>query len=228
LPLSISARLPVDLAFGLSSPACAKSSEPHGCGRFACNGQTRRETRQKTDGVGRTAGKVGAYEQALANYDEAIRYSPFDVTLVGKAAALRSKLVQGYVDNAEKLTVQGHFLEASEQIAAALRIDPTNETLLERLKQVDSMHEATKGTSPEEPAEGLPQLAPEKGQKSFRLQTDLHSAYQQVAAAFGLKATFDPDLPARNVKLRLENVDFDTAMKVLTAETFGSRCCSHA
>jgi len=169
--------------------------------------------------LGEQQEKAGAYEQALANYDEAIRYSPFDVTLVGKAAALRSKLVQDYIDNAEKLTVQGHFLEASEQIAAALSIDPTNETLLERLKQVDSMHEATKGTSPEEPPEGLPQLTPEKGPKSFRLQTDLHSAYQQVAAAFGLKATFDPDLPARNVKLRLENVDFDTAMKVLTAET---------
>jgi type II secretory pathway component GspD/PulD (secretin) len=169
--------------------------------------------------LGEQQEKAGAYEQALANYDEAIRYSPFDVTLVGKAAALRSKLVQGYVDNAEKLTVQGHFLEASEQIAAALRIDPTNETLLERLKQVDSMYEETKGTSPEEPPEGLPQLAPDKGKKSFRLQTDLHSAYQQVAATFGLKATFDPDLPARNVKLRLENVDFDTAMKVLTAET---------
>ena len=85
--------------------------------------------------------QAGAYEAALESYDEAIRYSPFDVTLVGKAAALRSKLVEGYVDNAEKLTVQGHFLEASEQLAAALRIDPTNENLLERLRQVDAMRE---------------------------------------------------------------------------------------
>lgn len=163
--------------------------------------------------------KAGEYEQALASYDDAIRYSPFDVTLVGKAAALRSKLVQAYVDNAEKLTVQGHFLEASEQLAAALRVDPTNETLLERLKQVDSMRDESKELWSEQPPEGLPQLAPAKGKKSFHFQTDLHSAYQQVAAAFGLKVTFDPDLPARNVKLRLDDVDFETAMKVLTAET---------
>jgi type II secretory pathway component GspD/PulD (secretin) len=163
--------------------------------------------------------KTGAYEEALASYDEAIRYSPFDVTLVGKAAALRSKLVQAYVDNAEKLTVEGHFLEASEQLAGALRVDPTNQTLLERLKQVDSMRDESKDLSSDQPPEGLPQLAPEQGKKSFRLQTDLHSAYQQVAAAFGLKVTFDPDLPARNVKVRLEDVDFETAMKVLTAES---------
>jgi type II secretory pathway component GspD/PulD (secretin) len=169
--------------------------------------------------LGEQEEKAGKYEEALDSYDEAIRYSPFDVNLVGKAAALRSKLVQAYVDNAEKLAVEGHFLEASEQLAGALRVDPTNKTLLERLKQVDSMRDESKDLSSDQPPEGLPQLSPIKEKKSFRFQTDLHSAYQQVAAAFGLKVTFDPDLPARNVKVRLEDVDFETAMKVLTAET---------
>ena len=91
--------------------------------------------------------------------------------------------------------------------------------LLERLKQLNSLRVEAKNAEPEEPPEGMPQLAPAPGKKNFRLQTDLQSAYEQVAAAFGLKATFDPELPARNVKLRLEDVDFQTAMKVLTAET---------
>ncbi len=47
----------------------------------------------------------------------------------------------------------------------------------------------------------------------------MRSAYEQVAAAYGIKASFDPDLPARNVKLRLEAVDFDSVMKVLNAES---------
>ncbi len=163
--------------------------------------------------------EAGAYEEALASYDEAARYAPFDVTIVGKAAALRSKLVQSYVDNAEKLTVEGNFLEATEKLAAALHVDPSNAILLERLKQVDAMRSQAKDTTPEEPPEGLPQLTPVKGTRSFRIQSDLQSAYQQVAAAFGLKVTFDPDLPGRNVKLRLVDVDFDTAMKVLAIET---------
>lgn len=162
---------------------------------------------------------AGAYEQALSSYDEAARYAPFDVTIVGKAAALRSKLVQGHVDSAERLALDGRFLESSEQLAAALQIDPSNSTLLERLKQVDSMRAGSKGLTQEEPPEGMPQLTPAKGNKSFRLQTDLQTAFEQVAAAFGLKVSFDPDLPSRNVKLRIEDVDFETAMKVLTLQT---------
>ncbi len=162
---------------------------------------------------------AGADEEALAAYDEAARYAPFDVNIVGKAAALRSKLVQSYIDKAEQLAVQSKFLEASEQLAAALQVDPTNAVLMERIRQMNSMRTETKETTPEEPPEGLPQLTTAKSKKNFRLQTDLQSAYEQVAASYGLKATFDPELPARNVKLRLEDVDFDTAMKVLTAET---------
>ena len=169
--------------------------------------------------LGRQEEEAGALEKALSAYDEAARYAPFDVTIVGKAAALRSKLVQAYVDNAEKLAVQGSYLEATEQLADALRIDPTNAILVERLKQMDSMRDRTTEPSPEEPPEGMPQLNPAKGTKSFHFQADLQSAYQQVSAAFGLKATFDPELPGRNVKLRVDDVDFDTAMKVLTMET---------
>jgi Flp pilus assembly secretin CpaC len=40
-----------------------------------------------------------------------------------------------------------------------------------------------------------------------------------VATAYGITATFDPDLISRSVKLSVDEVDFETAMKVLTAET---------
>src|SRR5580704_2291319 len=82
---------------------------------------------------------AGSYEAALSAYDEAVRYSPFDVTIVGKAAALRSKLIHAYVDNAEKLAVEGNLQGATQQLAAALHIDPNNDTLQERLKQMESM-----------------------------------------------------------------------------------------
>ena len=161
----------------------------------------------------------GAYEEALAAYEEATRYAPLDINIVSKAAALRSKLVQGYVENAERLALEGNFAGATEQMAAALHMDPSNTTVLERLKQMEAMHAEKDALSPEELPEGLPKIAPDKVKKSFRLQADSRSAYEQVAAAFGLKASFDPELPARSVKLRLEDVDFDTAMKVLGLET---------
>lgn len=162
---------------------------------------------------------AGAYEQALAAYEEAARYAPFDVTIVSKGAALRSKLVRGHWDAAEKAALDGNLEGATEQMALALTLDPSNKNVLERLKEMEAMQAQSKDLPVEERPKGLIQVAPDKVTRSFRLQTDTKGAYEQVAAAYGLKASFDPDLASRNVKLRLENVDFETAMKVLTAET---------
>ena len=163
---------------------------------------------------------AGSYEAALSAYDEAVRYSPFDLTIVGKAAALRSKLIHAYVDNAEKLAVEGNLQGATQQLAAALHIDPNNDTLQERLKQMESMRNETRNTALEEPAEGLPQICSVQGNRRTSISKRICTgAYEQVASTYGLKVSFDPDLPARNVKLRLDDVDFDTAMKVLALET---------
>jgi len=160
-----------------------------------------------------------AYEEALAAYEEAARYAPFDVTIVSKGAALRSKLVRGYVENAERLTLDGNFEGAVQQLAAALHIDPSNAALLERLQQVEAMHAVAKDLPDEQPPEGLPRAAPDKSKKNFHLDADLRVVYEQVAAAYGIRVAFDSEMPSRNVKLRIEDVDFDTAMKVLAAET---------
>jgi hypothetical protein len=169
--------------------------------------------------IGEEAEAAGASEQALAAYEEAARYAPFDVTIVSKAAALRSKIVRAYVESAERLTLDSNFQGAAQQLAEALHIDPSNPVLMERLKQVEAMHPDAKSLQADQPPEGLVIVAPNKTKKTFHFQTDLRSAYQQVASAYGIKASFDPDLPSRTVKLHLEDVDFNTAMKILTLET---------
>ena len=162
---------------------------------------------------------AGDYVRALSDYEEAARYAPFDVTIVGKGTSLRSRLLREHLDGAERLAVEGNMDGATEQLAAALEIDPGNPAILERLQQMGSMKESTKGERRADPIQGLPQLTPDKANKSLDLQTDVKSAYEGVARAFGLKAVFDPDLQARNARLRLPEVDFYTAIKVLTMET---------
>jgi Flp pilus assembly secretin CpaC len=161
---------------------------------------------------------AGAFEAALEDYETAARYAPFDVTLVSNAAALRARLVKGYVDAAEQLTLEGNFAGATRLLAGALWIDPNSPAVISRMQQLEAM-----GSPSEEfhelPAQGVPKLETMKVTKSFNLRTDVKNAYEQVAVAFGIKAAFDPDLPSRNVQFRLENVDFNTVMKVLTAET---------
>lgn len=162
---------------------------------------------------------AGDYVRALSDYEEAARYAPFDVNIVSKGTSLRSRLLREHLDGAERLAVEGNMDGAAEQLAAALEIDPGNPAILERLQQMGSMKEPMKGERRAEPIQGLPQLAPGKANKSFNLQTDVKSAYEEVARAFGLKVVFDPDVQARNTRLRLPEVDFYTAIKVLAMET---------
>jgi hypothetical protein len=156
---------------------------------------------------------------ALSDYEDAAHYAPFDVTIVNKAAALRTRLLREHVDNAERLAMGGDLDGATMELAAALEIDPGNTIVLERLAQLGSRKVDVESNRSAEPPKGLPQLVPDRTTKSFNLVADSKAAYEQVAQAFGVKAAFDPDMPARTTRVRLQDVDFYTAMKVLGLET---------
>src|SRR5215470_2131590 len=162
---------------------------------------------------------AGQYAEALAAYGEAARYAPFDATIVNLSVSLRSRLVRGYMDDAEQRAIAGDLDGATQQLATALHLDPNNRILQERLQQMQMMKGDPKDQPPREPAVGVALLKPEHTRQNFRINADLRSVYERVATAYGLKVAFDPDLPSRNVKLRLDDVDFETAMKVLTAQT---------
>ena len=164
--------------------------------------------------------QAGQYSEALAAYDEAARYAPFDVTIVNLGASLRSRLVRGYMEDAEQRAIAGDLGGAKQQLATALHLDPGNRIVQERLQQMQLMKsDDSNDVSLPEPPIGMPQVTPERTRHNFRVTADMKTVYEQVAAAYGVKVSFDPDLPTRNVKLRLEDVDFETAMKVLTAQT---------
>ena len=67
---------------------------------------------------------------ALDDYEEAARFAPFDVNIVSKGVALRSRLLREHVDDAERLAILGDINGATLQLAAALEIDPGNPAVL--------------------------------------------------------------------------------------------------
>jgi tetratricopeptide (TPR) repeat protein len=167
---------------------------------------------------GEKAEAAGRLEEALAAYGEAARYAPQDTTHATRAAALRSRLVRSYADAAERDALASRFEQATQDLAAALAIDPTNTIVLERFREIKSMSDETGPKTP--PAiPGLPQLKPQAGKRNLDLRGDTKTVYEQLAAIFGLRVTFDVDLIARNVRLNMENVDFQNALKVLAVET---------
>jgi tetratricopeptide (TPR) repeat protein len=118
---------------------------------------------------------AGNDEGALRAYEEAARYAPFDVTIVSKGAALRSKLVRAHVDNAERLALDGNFQGATLELGAALSIDPSNTIVEERLRQLQARGDDKEELPREEAPTGLPVLHPQKVTRSFDLRGDVRS-----------------------------------------------------
>jgi tetratricopeptide (TPR) repeat protein len=163
----------------------------------------------------------GRLDDALAAYDEALRYSPQDVAVAGRVATLRSGLVRSHVENAERLGLAGNIALATDELQAAMRIDPTNRVVAERIAQMEAMKGDEPSQLPRAPTdiEGLPRLKVKDGKHNFDLRGDTKTAYEQVALAFEIKATFDPELTPRSVRLRVDDVDFKTAMTLLGQQT---------
>ena len=167
---------------------------------------------------GEKAQAAGHLEDALTAYEEAARYAPKENLFVERVAGLRAKLVRSYADAAERDAIAGRLEQATAGLAAALAIDPSNPDILERLQQIKDMADETKPKAiPEIP--DLPRLKPQPGKHNLDLRGDTKSVYGQLAGIFGVRATFDPDLIVRNVRLNLNDVDFGNAVTVLAAET---------
>jgi Flp pilus assembly secretin CpaC len=174
---------------------------------------------QKAAERGEKAETAGHIEEALAAYQEAVGYAPQDSALVARAAALRSKLVRVYTEAAERDALAGHVDQATEKLAVALQIDPGNTIAAERLAQMKTMEDEPPAKPSATEITGLPRLQPQGGKHTINLRGDTKTVYEQLATLFGVKAAFDPDLIARNVRLRLDDVDFYTAVSLLGAQT---------
>ena len=173
---------------------------------------------QKAIERGDKAAAEGRMEEALAAYDEATQLAPQDAVALARGAFLRAKLVGEHATNAENLALAGNISQATDELRLALRIDPTNAVVAERMAQMEGM-KGDEGEPRPQSIEGLPRLNTQTGKHNLDLRGDTKSAYDQVAQIFGIKTAFDPDLQPRNVKLRVENVDFATAMTLLAQQT---------
>ncbi len=173
---------------------------------------------QKAAEHGDKAAAAGHFEEALMAYEEALHYAPQDASIIERAAMLRSKLVRTHVEAAERDALAGQLMLATDELAAAIEIDPGNAIVAERLAQIKNMEDelppkTSTGIS------GMPRLQPQSGKRNVDLRGDTKTIYEQLATMFGIKVTFDPDVTAKNVRLRVNEVDFSTAMAVLGAQT---------
>src|SRR2546426_5154754 len=173
---------------------------------------------QKSVDRGDKAQAAGNLDEALLAYEEAARYAPREPYVIERGAALRSKLVRAYAEAAERDALAGLLTQATQELRAALRIDPGNKLVEERLAQLKAMDDGLRAKPPTG-ISGLPRLHPQAGKRNLNLRGDTKTVYEQFAGLFGVKASFDPDLTMRNVQLRVDEVDFYTGMSLLGTQS---------
>jgi len=173
---------------------------------------------KKISELGDKALADGQFDEALNYFEQAARYAPQDTALIERIASMRSKLVRDHVQAAERDALAGHADVATEELAKALLIDPGNTIVAERLIEMKAMKDEPIA-APDRKIEGLPDLKPLSRRQNLNLRGDTKSVYEQLGQLFGIKIVFDPDLAPRTVRLRADDVDFNTALKVLSAET---------
>src|SRR6202521_4572004 len=167
---------------------------------------------------GNKAEAAGRFEESLAAYEEAARYAPQDAAVVERGVVLRSKLVRAHVEAAERDALAGHLDQATEELGAALQVDPGNTVIAERLAQLKTMDDEPRA-GPATAISGLPRLQLQAGKRNLDLRGDTKTVYEQLAGLFGIKVTFDPDMNVRNVRLHVDDVDFYTGIALLAPQS---------
>jgi tetratricopeptide (TPR) repeat protein len=166
---------------------------------------------------GDKAAALGQWEEALADFEEASQFAPQNLEMARKREVARARAVRGHEDSAERLALEGQVTAAQAELRAALKLDPGNDVVSERLAQLGTLPEVKAQSGPV--LGGPARLEPRPGKHSFNIRGDTRSAFEEVAAAFGVIAAFDPDVTSRPVRLRVDDVDFATMMGLVGTET---------
>src|SRR3990172_5324973 len=178
---------------------------------------TRRAAQLYQQGLG--AEQAGDWEAAWRAYSQASAASPADRAIRVRQEIARFQVVQERTERAHRELLSGQKDRARATLRSALQLDPGYSLARERLELLEQQ-QTFSGDLPSLPmASGPPQVAPAAGVRSFNYRGPTRGAYEEIARQFGLSAAFDTDLTDRDIRFRVSELDFQTAMDLISQQT---------
>jgi type II secretory pathway component GspD/PulD (secretin) len=165
---------------------------------------------------GLRAEQAAHWEPAYDAYSDAVNWAPENQEYFVHREIARSHLVQMKMDLAEREAVSGRLSEARKELLSARSLDPTNRVVQERYAELTALRPGPfEAVATEAEPAGEVKLEHLPGTRSFNIRGDTNSAYQEIARQFGVEVAFDVDLRPRQVRFRMSDLDFSTALRLL-------------
>lgn len=152
-------------------------------------------------------------DEAFDQFETAARLDPKDVEFVTAREMTRQQLVFDHLERGNDEMRQGRQIEALAEFRTALHLDPQNEFARQRL--TDAMGEWVPKTSVAPQVVAATdeiRVVPDSTQADFHYRGDGRGLLTQVAAVFGVTATFDESVVSRQVRFDIGHANFYTAM----------------
>lgn len=148
------------------------------------------------------------FDAAEVDFLQALKLNPNAKEYLVALSMARDHRVAKLVQKAAAERTQERGAEADALIAKAHEIDPTNPLVMQ--------HERP----PAKPVQverlaGALQIHPVAKKESFHIKSQSRGLMQQVASSYGIRTVFDQDISSKNVRLDVDDVDFETAMHIV-------------
>jgi general secretion pathway protein D len=204
-----------------SAPKSAPAAEPESTAA-AQPKATRSSDRRKAARLYLEAGKLfvdSQFERAQQDFEQAAALDPGNKDYRMAAEVARSHAVTALVQAAAKDRLTGDDAAARAALSRALTLDPRNFEVSQHLDELAS--DAANAQPKELYEQGGGNLGPEPevlaapGRHTFHLHSNTRQVVEQVFQAYGVTAMLDDSVRAVTVRLDLDDVTFDEAMRVL-------------
>ena len=152
--------------------------------------------------------------KAFVQFDDASRLVPENTQFFSAREVAKSQLVFRHTEYGDALLANNLRWQAAAEYRAALKIDPDNEYMQQRLA------EALRDSAPASPAKVPALLAdaaeihlePKAEKATFHYRGDVRGLYTELGSAYGVTIEFDDSVQSKNVRFYVDDVDFFTAL----------------
>lgn len=154
------------------------------------------------------------YDLALEKLTAARAISPLDAAIASSQKAMEVKLSAEALRSGNQAMLAGDTDAALAAFQQAVHFDPTNDYAQQRLHDALPGPEEL-GTAQFRERIGETRLEPAPGVHSFEFKGNSTQALQQFAKLFGISLALDQGLNSRNVRVKLDDVDWETGSRIL-------------